>query len=144
MSRHARVDQRIMRRSPLFGWRLVRLDGTAVYSDLKKDVEHPLHHSPHGARLYAPPVLVRRWIPGEVDPAELPPRARPAMPPYREIFILDPDREPGDWSPFDDDGRLDLARLKNEGWHVTGAIKDDEIVTALRHDVDITSLKEDR
>ena len=125
MSRHARVDQRIMRRSPMFGWRLVRLDGTAVYSDLKKESRAVRRMMQRMFDIYAPPVQFRRWIPGEIDSVELPSGARPAMPPYREVFVPDPDREPGDWSPFDADGHFDAARLKKEGWFVTGAIKED-------------------
>lgn len=44
--------------------------------------------------------------------------------PHEVRFALDVRPEPT-WSPFDEHGKIDDERLKAEGWHHIGAIKED-------------------
>lgn len=70
-----------------------------------------------------PHIVAELWLP---DNAE-----KRIGPNGREVFIIRPDFNPDDvhdavWSPFDDAGELRTEELAAEGWHIVGAIREEE------------------
>lgn len=117
-----RVPEQTRMRRGRFGWELVRPDKTTVepahlrnsrlserlLREVLKDSDLCITHY----RQYSP------WTSLHSAPTS-------GAEARGEVFIPDPDAKPGEWSPFDDDGKLDEARLKREGWHMTQLFRDE-------------------